>query len=277
MKMILVFSVVTIFALSNACPESLRALVKYEVAQVENRIVKRLEALVNRQNVQTGVSGATFCSATSSWGHPFDVFGRGAQHFLAFRGTAGVGHSVYDAYIGDYNKKSPRRNIEPCCTQVNGSLPCSGHYRNAAILNNWQNIEEVVVALYDRGVLKQSLRFDAAGTTYLSWFSADKLKNSGKWRDLKSKTTNYFSIAGHLSYKRRFYINHKLHGCKHDDGWFMAMDKARPPCPYERHSSFPQFLYSSGNARALWSTSGDTVQADVMAIFVKPYNGCNNR
>ncbi|XP_005104007.1 uncharacterized protein LOC101851754 [Aplysia californica] len=273
-----VFAAVTILALSNACQgynlvSSLRSVVSQEVSQVEGRLAKKLETLISLQNA--GGSGAS-CSAASGWGRPFNVFGKGDNYYLAFRGTAGVGSSVYEAYIGDYSKK-PMRNIEPCCTQVNGSLPCSGHYRNAGILNNWQNIEEVVVALYERGVLKQSLTFDAAGTDYLSWFSPANLKDAGKWQDLKEKTTNFFSIAGDTLWKRRFFINHLYLGCLADNGWFLAMDNPLPPCQYEKYSSFPQFLYSSGTGRMTWSSSGEVAQADVMAIFVKPYNGCRSK
>ncbi|XP_012941367.1 uncharacterized protein LOC106012573 [Aplysia californica] len=152
--------------------------------------------------------------------------------------------------------------------QVSSSLPCSVHYRNNPILDCWQNIDEVVVALYDSGVLKQSLTFDAAGTDYLSWFSPKKLKDAGNWKDLKGLSTNYFSIPGYVRVKRNFYINHKFGGCGGDIGWLLVVDQANAKCGYEKFKTFPQFLYNSRDTRMNFKSKFRAL-ADVMAVFVK--------
>ncbi|XP_035827113.1 uncharacterized protein LOC101852198 [Aplysia californica] len=274
----LLYTVVTILALSNACQGNhlrnfVRSVVKRQLVALNGDISDIKGALASIQNELAKGKGAACSTVQSGWGPPFDVFGKGAQYYLAFRGTAGAGPSVYDTYIG----KGRERSIEACCRQVNGSLPCSGHYRNAGILDNWQNIEEVVVALYDRGVLKQSLTFDAAGTDYLSWFSAANLKDPGIWRDLQRKHTNFFSITGDQRYERPFFINNKYGGCPGDSGWLVAADHQRHPCPWEKHSSYPQFLYSKDNGPTHWNKNEKIDRADVLAIFVKPYNGCNSQ
>ncbi|XP_012941145.1 uncharacterized protein LOC101854267 [Aplysia californica] len=248
----------------------LHPIVSDELGVMESNLDELIKSVGS--HINSGSAGGDCCSSSSGRnpGQSFDVFGDGGSYYLAFRGTAGVGRSVYDAYV-----KDDAINYEPCCKQVNGSLPCSAHYRNNAILDDWQFIEEVVLAVYERGVIKQALTFDAAGTDYLSWFSPGNLKGAGKWEDLKEKTTNFFSIAGDAGLKRRFYINQIYLGCLADIGWFMAMDNPLPPCQYEKHSSYPQFLYSSGTGRMTWSSSGELAQADVMAVFVKFYKGCS--
>ena len=58
---------------------------------------------------------------------------------LAFRGTKGIGQSVYDAWthVGHHDDDPMTRDTLPCgCTTVNGSLPCDRHYRSR-LLDSW--------------------------------------------------------------------------------------------------------------------------------------------
>ncbi|XP_012941351.1 uncharacterized protein LOC106012569 [Aplysia californica] len=163
--------------------------------------------------------------------------------------------------------------LESVLQTVNSSLPCRVHYRNNAILDRWQFIEEVVVALYEHGELKQSLTFDATGTDYLSWFSPEKLKDAGNWKDLKGLKTNYFSIPGYVEMKRNFYINYKIKNCAGDISWLIVVDHSEGTCNYENIPKFPVFLYST-NATTVADKAKHMSRADVMAIFVKYHSIC---
>jgi len=198
----------------------------------------------------------------------YDVFGDGNSWEMAFRGMAGVGTSVYDTYI------TPQTGcIEYTCLDLN-NLTCPDHYRNNEILDNWssQNITEVAFVIYDGGAVVKWMKFDAAGTTYLNWYSKGKLTNNS-WDDLAITHTNYFSVAGHANDDRRFFVNSNYFGCPNDHGWFCAVDRStRLVCSWEKRwvssSPIPQFIYSADSNKVNWQR-GNVAAADFIAIFTR--------
>ncbi|CAL1535286.1 unnamed protein product [Lymnaea stagnalis] len=208
-----------------------------------------------------------FIKADSSSGDPMKGW------TLAFRGTATINKSVHYAYT---NKQARDLSVEPGCKQVTSALPCTNHYRNDQVLDNWANINEVAFIVYKNNIEVRRVVFDGKGTTNLNWFSRDRIKTSS-WTDLKTESANYFSIAGllhkHFSgvnrWSRRFFMNHVLSLCTGDSGWFVAIDiETRAGCPWETYPAFPVFKYSRGDRYTNWS-NGDFDVADVIAVFVR--------
>ncbi|KAK7491335.1 hypothetical protein BaRGS_00017436, partial [Batillaria attramentaria] len=170
---------------------------------------------------------------------------------LAFRATAGIGRPVYDAWtdVGHHDDDPMTRATLPCgCTTVNGSLPCDRHYRSR-LLDLWPSasIDEVRLVLYENGTEKEHLAFSGTGSDYMSWFSQERLVESS-WTDLKSTTgLNYFSIAGHPSEGRRFFINHAYNSCPNDVGWLVVKDKQSETCDWGHVLHVPAILYAPSN------------------------------
>ncbi|XP_025099047.1 uncharacterized protein LOC112566858 isoform X2 [Pomacea canaliculata] len=191
---------------------------------------------------------------------------------LAFRATRGIGKPVYDTWtaVGRHDDDPVTRLALPCgCTSVNSSLPCDRHYRSR-LLDTWPSaaIDQVRLVVYDHGVEKAHVTFRGTGSTYMSWFSLDRVVESS-WDDLTTAATvNSFSIEGDSpsAYHRRFYINHVYNECPGDSGWFVVIDQMTDVCSWAIKNYFPAFLYSPQTHVILDS---GLVEADVMAIFVK--------
>lgn len=169
---------------------------------------------------------------------------------------------MYEAYLHG------SENVDPSCKQTNdSSLACFDHYRSS-ILDSWTNIDEVAfVAMRSGTVIKYAI-FNGAGSDSMNWFSAQRLKNSS-WNDLKTLPSHqFFSIIGDDSGFRRFFINHEYGGCRHDVGWFVAMDQPSPACEWEKNEGYPVFMYSDSDTFENWTT-GKTARADVIAVYVK--------
>ncbi|KAK3796794.1 hypothetical protein RRG08_047826 [Elysia crispata] len=109
---------------------------------------------------------------------------------LAFRGTAHIEKSVYEAYR--YGKGIPS-DTEDGCKTTDWKALCTNHYRNDDALDNWTNIREVLYGLVDNGILVKVLRFKGAGSNYLNWMSKNRLIESD-WEDLKFAKPNFFGI-----------------------------------------------------------------------------------
>lgn len=244
------------------------------LTKVQNKIAEELRLL------ETSLSSRQSPRCRAGWGPSHDIYGDDTDFYLAFRATAGTGLSVYDTYRGDGLKV----NLEPSCRQVNSSLACSGHYRNDVILDTWQNIHQVVIGLYRGGHLVQSLKFKAAGSNYLTWMSPERLIHAGNWQtQLTSSSENhefwksnsdYFNIEGDGGMKRRFFISETGGDCDQASGWMAVLDPRRydrRPCSWEMGGERPTFLYSQTSGSSTWENVG---HADVMAVFVKPFDEC---
>ncbi|RUS88870.1 hypothetical protein EGW08_003309, partial [Elysia chlorotica] len=200
----------------------------------------------------------------------FDVLGTGRREWrLAFRGSAGVGTSVFQAYVHGTNCP---RSLPVYCTSLNYHPQCYNHYRNSEALDNWgkANVREVLLAVVAGGKLAKVIRFNGQGTNYLNWFSQEKYLDSS-WGDIGSVHKNFFSIEGDAHIYRRFFINKNYGGCDNDAGWLVVVDTPLPPCPWERKlGAFPQFLYAAGHTVENYS-KGKVKSADAILIFLR-YN-----
>ncbi|GFR92044.1 hypothetical protein ElyMa_002608200 [Elysia marginata] len=196
----------------------------------------------------------------------FDVLGTGRKEWrLVFRGTSYNNVKIYPAYI--HGTGIPLE-VEAGCKQFNHSLPCVNHYRNRDAFENWTNIDEVLLAVFDKGRVVKRIVFNGRGSTITSWFEKNRVILSS-WTDLKTKEQNIFSIEGETrpQYMRRFYINFDYTTCDAFGGWFFA-GEAEPGCPMDKNIARPFFQYAVGDTYAVWS-SANVARADSIGVFLK--------
>ena len=116
------------------------------------------------------------------------------------------------------------------------------------------------MVLYEGGVSKKQLIFDASGTDKLNWFSVGKL-NSSSWTDIKNEPRNFFSIEGDCGSGqdcRSFFINREHAGCENDAGWLMT---AGVLCAYEKGPKAKSVLYSKLATYTNWNTDSKDSQS----------------
>ncbi|XP_078374668.1 uncharacterized protein LOC144658184 isoform X2 [Oculina patagonica] len=141
-----------------------------------------------------------------------------------------------------------------------------GHYKNR-IVQNWQtfNPQEARVVLYTNGTEVASLKFSAAGTDNVNWFSQNNLVQS-PWTDLKTATSlQAFSIYGGGGV-RTFEISAPYAGCAHDFGWLLI---TKPICPWENRLPVPSIIYSKLSNVVNWSQYGDVGVAEIMIVYIR--------
>ncbi|XP_025104747.1 uncharacterized protein LOC112570486 [Pomacea canaliculata] len=202
----------------------------------------------------------------------FGDFIRKDDWILVFRAAAGIAQPVYDTWtrVGYHDDYQLTRATMPCgCTRTSGS--CDRHYRSR-LLDSWPSraIDKVKMALYENGNETAYMIFSGHGTSYMDWFSANRLVESS-WTDLKSASHDFFSIVGlqHSVVYRRFYISNRNIHCPDDIGWLNIKDRANS-CSWEASSQIPVFVYSKAKTMINWQNAGSLRGfADVMAVWVK--------
>ena len=112
------------------------------------------------------------------------------------------------------------------------------------------------MVLYEGGVVKKELVFDASGTDKLNWFSAEKLTTS-PWTDVTTEPRNYFTIQGDYHANdagyRSFFINRSYAGCPWDFGWMVITQNEW--CSWD--STYKnKVLYSSLSTYNNWNSNG---------------------
>ncbi|KAI8490241.1 hypothetical protein Bbelb_319790 [Branchiostoma belcheri] len=148
----------------------------------------------------------------------------------------------------------------------------AAHYKSP-LVEEWETlgVQLVKVSLYKQGTEMLNLIFDGRNSDKLNWFSKRRLISS-PWTDLKTETTNYFSIPGEvgLSAPRSFYINRNYGGCPADNGWLVVVEGSTA-CEWEtRDRRVPHILFSRRSTYVNWTTGGDDVgTADVMVVSIK--------
>ncbi|XP_059165105.1 uncharacterized protein LOC131947798 [Physella acuta] len=155
--------------------------------------------------------------------------------------------------------------------KVGSIAPCSNHYRNNAVINNWRGISEVAFAIYKNHKKVKQVIFDGSGSTYMNWFHKNRVKDSS-WLDLKTSGSNHFSLVGHQEgqFRRTMFMNVRYGGCPNDVGWFVAIDNTHGYCPWEHNLALPVFKYSYTDTASNWNSA--TTTADYIAIFVRYFN-----
>ncbi|XP_076455495.1 uncharacterized protein LOC143290091 [Babylonia areolata] len=204
-----------------------------------------------------------------------------SNYYLAFRGTAGIGFSIYQAYVSTgHDDTVERRSVIPCgCLDIKGKKPCDRHYKSK-IVHFWSlmDIDQVRVSVYSDGMEKVFFLFNGEGTTSLDFFKADNLVASS-FGDINPNTTtfNYFSIKGHErlpEVQRRFFVNsHYAKNCHADAGWMVVVDKAEM-CEFTRRHPVPAVLYSDTGTSQVWK-SGVIGSGDILVVAVRFKKGFN--
>ncbi|RUS75955.1 hypothetical protein EGW08_016282 [Elysia chlorotica] len=197
----------------------------------------------------------------------FDVLGTGKKEWrLAFRGTAYNNVKIYPAYM--HGTGIPAE-VEPGCKHFNYSVPCVNHYRNKDAFDNWNNIDEVLLAVFDKGQMVKRIVFNGHGSTITSWFEASRVILSS-WDDMKTQSQNFFSIEGETrpQYMRRFFINHDYTTCETFKGWFFVGEALDGGCATEKTIARPFIQFAAGKTMAVWQSSG-VARADSFGVFLK--------
>jgi len=206
----------------------------------------------------------------------FDVFNSGFRIWrLAFRGSAGTGGEIYNAYANPQEEVDEGCRTIPSISSRSSEVPrCSHHYRNNDVFNTWgPNVDQVALVLYKGGHRVAYVIFDGRSSDVINWFHHDRVLTS-TWRDLHASSSNYnyFSITGFVQqapHKRRFYISKQHGGCPRDLGWLTVVDTpVGRRCPWEGDTPTPVFLYAKTDDVTNWTT-GEVGEADDLLVFVK--------
>ncbi|KAL8620145.1 hypothetical protein ACOMHN_048089 [Nucella lapillus] len=203
------------------------------------------------------------------------------KYYLAFRGTAGIGKSVYEAYTSEgHDDHRWRRGLIHCgCLSVNDRRSCNSHYKSRIIpLWSLMKIDKVRVSIYTQGRERVHFEFQGENTTPLNFFSPDKLIGSSFTDTNRLQFTyNYFSIEGHVrmpNVQRRFFVNREYNnGCQKDEGWMVALDSG-DDCDFTKRYPLPAFLFSTAATSQLWN-SAFIGSGDALVVAVKFKNGFN--
>ncbi|XP_067685517.1 uncharacterized protein [Haliotis asinina] len=192
---------------------------------------------------------------------------------VVFRAQRDTGTSIYSAWLNDslyhdHPLLPPR--LQPGCFSPNTLRPCGDHFRSK-IMSTWETagIKLVKVLLMKNSQVRHEIIFDGTGSTKMSWFTPTRVIYS-TWMDLKTSSSNFFSIKGHPK-TRRFQISHLYSGCPSDVMWMLIVDgnDHSHPCFFDNPPVTPKFLYSILSRKATIGTLTDFEYGDVMAILVK--------
>ncbi|XP_060583039.1 uncharacterized protein LOC132739358 [Ruditapes philippinarum] len=185
---------------------------------------------------------------------------------MVFRATSSNGQNVFDAWT---------KGIGICSDKPKSMVRSySSHYRNN-VVSNWANIgvKYVKYAYYENNQEVAYVIFNGSGSDINSWFDKHRIIASSYTDLTTTQKYNFFSVVGNYvpkSRERRFFINTLYNTCAGDSG-YLVVSEDEPPnnlCSWDKHASYPQFLYSKINSVDLWG-SQLFGRADYMAIFVK--------
>ena len=116
------------------------------------------------------------------------------------------------------------------------------------------------MTLYEGGISKKDLLFNAAGTDKLNWFSFNKMTSSS-WSDMSSEPRNFFTIQGDCHADdglcRSFFISRSYAGCGSDLGWLVG-STSNKWCSWENSAAHKfNVLYSKLSTYTNWNTAGE--------------------
>ena len=116
------------------------------------------------------------------------------------------------------------------------------------------------MTLYEGGISKKDLLFNAVGTDKLNWFSFNRMTSSS-WSDISSEPRNYFTIQGDCHTDdgrcRSFFINRSYAGCGSDLGWLVGSTSSKW-CSWENSAAHKfNVLYSKLSTYTNWNTAGE--------------------
>jgi len=179
------------------------------------------------------------------------------------KGVAGVPGNLYNLW-NSQNTMNP--NVPEAMYLTN---TYQGHYK-PDLSNYWSSlcIDKVKVGIFNNGVEKANIIFDATGSNKNNWFDPSKIISS-TWTDIKYAPKNLFSLLGDPSVGHQFTASSSGSGCN-TQGWIMVSTQNN--CPWEQGSAKPAFYYAPGQNMANWNTVTPG-SGDVFAILAHP--NCN--
>mmetsp|Transcript_9482 Transcript_9482/g.17879 ORF Transcript_9482/g.17879 Transcript_9482/m.17879 type:complete len:237 (-) Transcript_9482:112-822(-) len=202
---------------------------------------------------------------------------------LIFHAPSGNGEDVLKAWT---TKHTPKCDIlsyasgDCQCTVTNGCLPLSARLEKmrsstkilrSPLIDFWKciNVKTVRLELNSHGKTQAFVEFRGQGSTSLNWFHNSRISNTS-WTDMHQKGSfNFFSISSETRYSRKFFINKNYGGCDSDAGWFVIEDvTGSKPCKWDKHKSYPQFLYSKNGRITRWNAL-QFGQADILNIYIE--------
>ncbi|XP_064607357.1 uncharacterized protein LOC135471878 [Liolophura sinensis] len=184
------------------------------------------------------------------------------QWQMLLRVSKGDGGNVVDKWEGNH-----AYNEDKAANAQDLSKTFDGIYKSAMV-EKWGslNIQEVKVAVYNKGEEKAYFIFDGRKTTKMNFFDKAKLLAS-TYPNLSSEPSNYFSIKGHNDYNRHFFMSRSYGGCPNDQAWFVLVDDGKVGCDWSEKEAKPYFLYSPTDTYANLET--EALIADTFAIFIR--------
>ncbi|XP_013395325.1 uncharacterized protein LOC106162557 [Lingula anatina] len=225
--------------------------------EVLNRLTLENQQLTDSNTVRSELTQlqtqlSNFISSQSKW-------------TLMFKAVKGAGGDLYNLWTSNQvlnEGNALAQSLEPTLLE---------HYKTS-VVNDWakHNIKYVKLALYQGGIERLTLIFNAVGSDKMNWFAKDRLISS-PYVDIYTSSINFFSIRGTPSsvsgqYGRYFYISQSHNGCPKDYGWLAVPNNAFV-CAYEKYPAYPVFLYAPGHTAINWA-KGKHGEADVLAIFM---------
>ncbi|XP_028396011.1 uncharacterized protein LOC114520012 [Dendronephthya gigantea] len=148
-------------------------------------------------------------------------------------------------------------------------------YKNRiANFTNWRIFgpKEARVVLYKNGEEQMVMRFNASSSTYLDWFSQQRLLES-PWNDLASSTPKLFVINGLCIAEnecRAFQIIDDYETCEVVVGWLVLSSLRSRGCELERRFPGNSFIFSKLATKVNYTQYNDVSgDSDVFAVYVR--------
>ncbi|KAJ8026239.1 Contactin-associated protein 1 [Holothuria leucospilota] len=145
----------------------------------------------------------------------------------------------------------------------------SSNYKTSAANSfDTNSVKQVKFAFYQSGYEVKSLTFDSSGTSRTGFFTSGQLIYA-PYTDIYSTSMNYFSMAGHDSISRHFFVSRAYGGCNVDSGWVVVVDYGNNAgCSWDTWWTRPFFIASAASTYQTWN-SGSRTFPDIVAIFYK--------
>lgn len=125
------------------------------------------------------------------------------------------------------------------------------------------SFNEVRLEINKMNTTKQYIKF-SAGNDYKNFITQSSIISSS-WTDIKTEVTNFFSVDGHITLSRRFFLSHQYGGCAADTGWLVGFGVKRPTsCGWEDRDY--NLRYSPNSTKILFDQAED---ADNIMIYYR--------
>jgi len=179
---------------------------------------------------------------------------------LLMKGVAGApGPDLYQLW---HSGQTLNQNIPQAQTLTSSY---NGHYKPDTS-NHWTDFcfDQIKVGIYNQGIEKAYIVFNATGADKNSWFTSDRIISSS-WTDLKTAAKEIFSMSGDANTGREFYASGHSDPTDTCDSFGWMMISTKQACFYEAGDKKPSFYYAPGTSLAHWGYTNPGT-GDVFAI-----------